>query len=114
MLVAVVSEARIAMPGIHVCSAFLVRRTSARARLWLFSARCVLCAGLTAASSAARRALPVVRPNPNIERAGVLRGGLLAVTLEAKESLSRLNGADRPPMTISSVEARQTFFGLQR
>lgn len=51
---------------------------------------------------ARRFAMPVVEPNSNIERAGVLRGGVLAVTLEAKESQWRLVGSTRPAMTIAA------------
>lgn len=48
-------------------------------------------------------ALPLVRPNSNVERAGVLRDGVLTVTLEAKESLWHFNGANRHrPMTIAA------------
>ena len=44
----------------------------------------------------------VVRPNPNTERAGVLRNGVLTVILQAKASLWYLNGPNRPPMTIAA------------
>ncbi|HEY8851387.1 MAG TPA: hypothetical protein VIM36_04345, partial [Gemmatimonadaceae bacterium] len=37
------------------------------------------------ARSALRGALPVLQPNRNVESAGVLRNGVLTVTLEAKE-----------------------------
>jgi FtsP/CotA-like multicopper oxidase with cupredoxin domain len=51
------------------------------------------------ASTAALRApdKPVVRPNANTTRAGVLRGGVLTVSLEAKPTLWYLDGPDRPP-----------------
>jgi len=48
-------------------------------------------------------ALPLVQPNANVERAGMLRNGVLSVTLEAKESLWHFNGANRhPPVTIAA------------
>src|SRR4051812_6513656 len=46
--------------------------------------------------------LPAVRPNPNIERAGALHGGVLTIALEAKEAAWRMNGDDRPAMTIEA------------
>jgi len=45
---------------------------------------------------------PIVRPNANTERAGVLQDGVLTVTLEAKKSTWRLDGPDHPPMTIEA------------
>jgi len=62
----------------------------------------IVSAALVFASSTPHRALPVVRPNPNVERAGVRRDGVLTVTLEAKESTWRLNGPSRPPITIEA------------
>jgi FtsP/CotA-like multicopper oxidase with cupredoxin domain len=60
--------------------------------------------GLVLASGEAgrRSELLVVQPNANTERAGVLHDGALVVALEAKESTWRLNGPDRPPMTIEA------------
>lgn len=64
--------------------------------------------GIVLGSSAAMtdgppaRGVPAVVANPNVERAGTLRGGILTVALEAKESAWRLNGPDRPPMTIAA------------
>ena len=49
-----------------------------------------------------RSELPVVQPNPNVERAGVLRNGVLTVALEARTSSWRLNGNNRSPMTIAA------------
>jgi len=46
--------------------------------------------------------IPLVQPNPNIDRAGVLHDGVLAVTLEAKESAFLIDGAHRPPMTVAA------------
>jgi FtsP/CotA-like multicopper oxidase with cupredoxin domain len=43
----------------------------------------------------------LVRPNPNTERAGVLRSGVLTVTLEAKASLWRFSDT-RGPMTVAA------------
>lgn len=62
----------------------------------------MMCAVVTAASSLTRRALPVVRANPNTERAGTLHDGVLTVTLEAKKTLWHLNGPTRAPMTIAA------------
>lgn len=45
---------------------------------------------------------PVVQPNPNTEPAGVLRDGVLEVTLEARRSLWYLDGPHRPAMTIEA------------
>jgi FtsP/CotA-like multicopper oxidase with cupredoxin domain len=76
------------------------------------SVMCVLALGTSSLSTAAWTArirevarapsapAPLVRPNPNIERAGVLHDGVLAVTLEAKESAFLIDGSHRPPMTI--------------
>jgi len=47
-----------------------------------------------------RHATPELQPNPNTERAGVLRNGVLTIALEAKEHPWHLNGAGRPAMTI--------------
>ena len=55
-----------------------------------------------APSIAPRSELPVVRPNANTDRAGVLHDGVLTVALEAKESAWHLDGPDRPPMTIEA------------
>jgi FtsP/CotA-like multicopper oxidase with cupredoxin domain len=46
-------------------------------------------------------ALPVVRPNPNLESAGVLRNGVLSVTLEAKRSIWHF-AANHPAMTVNA------------
>lgn len=66
----------------------------------------VLVTGATAprpdAHTPRRGALPAVQPNPNRERAGVLRSGVLSVTLEAKETLWPVNGPNRPPMTVEA------------
>ena len=43
-----------------------------------------------------------MRPNPNLESAGVLHDGVLTVALEAKESVWHLDGPDRPAMTIEA------------
>jgi FtsP/CotA-like multicopper oxidase with cupredoxin domain len=53
-------------------------------------------------SSAFRAELPVVQPNRNVERAGVLRDGLLTVTLEAKESRFWIDGPSRPPTIVEA------------
>ena len=45
----------------------------------------------------------MAQSNPNTERAGALRNGVLTVTLEAKPSLWHLNGPDRPPMTVAAL-----------
>ncbi len=57
---------------------------------------------LAMGTSAFRGPLPVVQPNPNVERAGVLRHGVLTVTLDAKESRFSIHGPDRPPTTIEA------------
>ncbi len=44
----------------------------------------------------------LVRPNPNLARAGVLHDGVLTVTLEARECPWLLNGPNRPPMMIEA------------
>ena len=46
--------------------------------------------------------LPAVQPNPNIERAGVLRHGVLTVALEAKLATWRINGPNRPAMSLAA------------
>jgi FtsP/CotA-like multicopper oxidase with cupredoxin domain len=45
---------------------------------------------------------PLVQANPNITRAGVLHDGVLAVTLEAKQSAFLIDGPHRRPMTIAA------------
>jgi FtsP/CotA-like multicopper oxidase with cupredoxin domain len=47
-------------------------------------------------------ALPLVRPNANTARAGVLHDGVLIVALEAKKSTWRLDGPDHPAMSIEA------------
>jgi FtsP/CotA-like multicopper oxidase with cupredoxin domain len=49
-----------------------------------------------------RSALLVVQPNPNTVRAGILRDGVLDVSLEAKPSTWRLDGPSHPAMTIEA------------
>ena len=44
---------------------------------------------------------PLVRPNPNTDRAGVLRDTVLTVNLEAKQGLWRFS-KDHPPMTVEA------------
>lgn len=63
---------------------------------------CVLSAALISAGADGRRALPTVQPQSNTQRAGVLRDGVLTVTLEAKASLLQVDGPNRPPMTIEA------------
>jgi FtsP/CotA-like multicopper oxidase with cupredoxin domain len=63
---------------------------------------CLLCAAFAAASGPGHRALPVVRANSNTARAGVMKNGVLAITLEARETLWYLDGRARPPMTIEA------------
>src|SRR6185437_11082496 len=57
---------------------------------------------LTASPPASSTPAQLVQPNPNIERAGVLHDGVLAVTLEAKESAFLIDGPHRRPMTIAA------------
>lgn len=52
--------------------------------------------------TAFRGPLPVVQPNQNVERAGVLRHGVLTVTLDAKESRFWMRGPNRPPPTLEA------------
>ncbi|MEP6832526.1 MAG: multicopper oxidase domain-containing protein [Gemmatimonas sp.] len=46
--------------------------------------------------------LPPTSANPNVERAGVLREGVLTVALEAKQSLWRPDGSNRPGIAIEA------------
>ena len=64
----------------------------------------VVLAAATLASGSAppTRELPTVRSNPNIETAGASHDGVLTVALEAKQSLWRMNGENRPAMTIEA------------
>ena len=57
---------------------------------------------LVTAGSPPPRTLPVVQPNANTTRAGVLRDGVLTVALEARASLLYINGPNRPAMTIEA------------
>jgi len=57
---------------------------------------------LVVSSAAPAHDLLSVRPNPNLESAGVLHDGVLTVALEAKESVWHLDGPDRPAMTIEA------------
>lgn len=43
---------------------------------------------------------PAVLPNPNVARAGVLHDGVLTVALEAKWATWRINGPNRPAMSL--------------
>jgi hypothetical protein len=58
--------------------------------------------GILAGARTHNSALPVVRPNPNVERAGVLQDGVLTVTLEAKPSLWFLDGPHHPAITVEA------------
>jgi manganese oxidase len=49
-----------------------------------------------------RTAVPAVQPNANTQRAGVLHDGVLTVSLEAQQSQWRIDGPNRPPMTIEA------------
>ena len=69
------------------------------------SRRCALAGLVLAFASTASVRVPndpVVHPNPNTIRAGMLRRGVLTVTLEAKPTLWYMNGHDRPPMTVAA------------
>jgi manganese oxidase len=57
---------------------------------------------LAMGTSAFRSPLPLVQSNPNVERAGVLRHGVLTVTLDAKESRFWVHGPNRPGTTIEA------------
>jgi manganese oxidase len=59
-------------------------------------------ASVGAGGTAPPAVIPLVQPNPNIERAGVLHDGVLSVTLEAKESDFRIDGPRRRPMEIAA------------
>jgi len=62
----------------------------------------LLCGVLGVGANTFRGPLPVVQPNPNLERAGALSHGVLTVTLEAKESRFWIHGPSRPPTTIAA------------
>jgi len=62
----------------------------------------LMAASLVTTAGAPRRVLPVVLPNPNTARAGVLRGDTLVVALEARESEWRPDGDRKPSMTIEA------------
>jgi FtsP/CotA-like multicopper oxidase with cupredoxin domain len=57
---------------------------------------------LTSGATVAPATLPVVQPNSNTARAGIVRDGVLEVTLDATEAAWRINGATRAPMTIDA------------
>jgi FtsP/CotA-like multicopper oxidase with cupredoxin domain len=59
-------------------------------------------AALVMASGSAPAAPELVRPNSNAARAGLLRNGVLTVTLEAKPSLFAIYGPHRQPMVIEA------------
>lgn len=75
---------------------------NARSRLRLCAALSLLGAAVALNTSAFRAALPAVQANRNVERAGVLRGGVLTVALDAKESRFWMHGPNRPPTTIAA------------
>ncbi|HZH39688.1 MAG TPA: multicopper oxidase domain-containing protein [Gemmatimonadales bacterium] len=52
-------------------------------------------------ASGKRGDLSAVRPNPNIDRAGVLHDGVLTVTLEAKQATWRIDGPNRPAQSFA-------------
>src|SRR6185437_1730469 len=60
--------------------------------------------GATAAVRAP--AYEVVRPNANTTRAGVLRAGVLTVSLEAKPTLWHINGPHRPAEVFPAFAER--------
>lgn len=65
----------------------------------------IVVACLTIAARSTHRGapgVPEVRPNSNTERAGVLRNGVLSVTLDARTALYHINGPSRAPMTIEA------------
>lgn len=70
--------------------------------LRLLSALGLLSGMLAMGASGFRGPMPVVQPNPNVERAGVLRHGVLTVTLDAKESRFWIHGQNRPSTTIEA------------
>jgi len=57
---------------------------------------------LTSGATFAPATLPVVQPNPNTARAGIVRDGVLEVALDAREAAWPINGAGRAPMTIDA------------
>lgn len=70
----------------------------------------LLAAVLLASTGAGHsRAVPALRPNPNTERAGTVHGGILTVSLEAKETDWHMDGARRPAVTVAAfAEAGKT------
>jgi FtsP/CotA-like multicopper oxidase with cupredoxin domain len=48
------------------------------------------------------RAVPALRPNPNLTRAGTMRDGILTVSLEARESAWHMDGPGRPSTTVAA------------
>ncbi len=65
--------------------------------------RCsALCIALLAGAAAPRRAPTSVQPNPNIERAGTLRDGVLTVALDAALHSWRPDGPHRPAVEIAA------------
>ncbi len=66
------------------------------------SALALLMALLASGAAAPRHELHQVAANPNTERAGSLRDGVLAISLEAREQPWRLNGDGRPAMMIEA------------
>src|SRR5690242_4525431 len=46
--------------------------------------------------------LPALQPNPNVEWSGILRHGVLTVALEAKLATFRINGPNRPAMSLAA------------
>ena len=57
---------------------------------------------LMSAGSVPHDELPVVRPNPNVDRAGVLRDGILTVSLDARQTTWWADGPHRPPMVVAA------------
>lgn len=68
----------------------------------LYRSICALGTAVLAASGPGHRLPPAVQPNSNTQSAGVLRDGVLTVALEAAPSLLKINGPNRPPMTIEA------------
>jgi manganese oxidase len=64
-------------------------------------AACLLLA-LVSVAPARPAALPVVRPNANTARAGVLHDGVLTVALEATQSTWYLDGPDHPSISVEA------------
>jgi FtsP/CotA-like multicopper oxidase with cupredoxin domain len=71
-------------------------------RVSVVLALCGALASGTASDASLRSGSPIVRPNPNTERAGALHAGVLTVVLEARKASYEIDGPTHRPIDIEA------------